>query len=217
MDSTSQSELYEALAAQGRKDYQEALRLYTKLAALGSACARFNMANMLLYRHISGRGGRTPRPEYDPVPDDPALAIKLFEQVYVSGDYPRRLLAALKLGYIYERGLGVPTDYAKAYDYYEKVASEKDSVGAIGLLHLGIMYDCGEGVDKDWEKAKSFYRRSAKLGNLFARKNLGLLTTQSGNIPYGLWLWLSTVAEIAVVAMFNKDSLRFRYGYAGYL
>src|ERR1700688_976629 len=58
---------------------------------------------------------------------------------------------------IYERGLGVPPNYAEAITWYQKAADQKYSRA---LFNLGTLYEQGLGVDQDKLKALNLYRQA---------------------------------------------------------
>jgi hypothetical protein len=62
------------------------------------------------------------------------------------------------VGEIYEKGLGIPADYAAAAQWYRK-AAEQGSVPA--AINLGSLYAQGLGVPKDPQQALSWYARAA--------------------------------------------------------
>lgn len=70
------------------------------------------------------------------------------------------------MGLRYENGDGVPQDYAKAREYYER-AGEMGSAKA--LSQLGTMYRTGLGVPKDLDRAIAYYRKSVGLGFKWAQ------------------------------------------------
>ena len=55
------------------------------------------------------------------------------------------------MGYLYENGLGVPQDHAKAFEYYYEAAKLESSTGK---CNLGFCYLNGIGVNRDKEMAK---------------------------------------------------------------
>lgn len=55
------------------------------------------------------------------------------------------------MGYLYENGLGVPQDHAKAFEYYYEAAKLEDSTGE---CNLAFCYLNGIGVDRDKKMAK---------------------------------------------------------------
>lgn len=100
----------------------------------------------------------------DAVPDDPAMKQQYREGfvAYQNGDYAAARkkwvplaekgssAAQLFVGFMYDRGQGVPKDDASAADWYRK-AAERDNM--IAQVRLSIMYRDGRGVAADPVKA----------------------------------------------------------------
>jgi hypothetical protein len=118
---------------------------------------------------------------------------------YHSGDYETayRLIkplaegglpeAQLNLGLLYEKGQGVPQDYAealkwnlkaaeqgnaKALNWYRKAAEQGN---AEAQFHLGRMYDERRGVPQNYAEAVKWYREAAEQGFVEAQTNLGVM------------------------------------------
>ena len=87
--------------------------------------------------------------------------------------------AQLHLGYMYEEGLGVSQDNAKAVEWYRKAAEQGH---ATAQCNLGTMYRNGLGVSQDNAKAVEWYRKSAEQGNANAQCNLGYMYGQGRGI-----------------------------------
>jgi len=68
--------------------------------------------------------------------------------------------AQANVGEIYERGLGVPPDYAQAAVWYRKAAEQGL---ARAQTNLGHLYEQGLGVSKDKTQALNWYRKAAGL------------------------------------------------------
>ena len=66
------------------------------------------------------------------------------------------------LGALYDSGHGVPQNYQKAKDWYEKGAAAGDG-RAMG--NLGYMYESGHGVPQDIQKAKEWYEKGVAAGD----------------------------------------------------
>ena len=86
-------------------------------------------------------------------------------------------MAQANLAYLYEKGLGVPIDLAKALDYYLKAAQQGH---AIAQYNLGRIYQNGlthgtERVTADPVKADVFLQRAASQGIVAAYHQLGVL------------------------------------------
>ena len=79
--------------------------------------------------------------------------------------------AEFNLGLLYENGLGVPADPAKAAYWYEKAAEQNDAVAA---AYLAEMHAKGLGLPADDVKALEWYRRAAELGHPASQYNVGL-------------------------------------------
>lgn len=69
------------------------------------------------------------------------------------------------VGEIYEKGLGVPPDYAVAVAWYRKAAAQGHTRAQI---NLGYLYEKGLGVEKDPVQALSWYRQAAGLKEAMA-------------------------------------------------
>jgi uncharacterized protein len=79
--------------------------------------------------------------------------------------------AQFNLGLLYENGMGVAADGAKAAYWYEKAAAQNDPVAA---AYLAEMHATGLGVPRDDPKALEWYRRAAELGHPASQYNVGL-------------------------------------------
>ncbi|MEM8553344.1 MAG: hypothetical protein AAGF71_00825 [Pseudomonadota bacterium] len=87
-----------------------------------------------------------------------------------------RASSCTNLGFLYERGLGVDQDYARAYELYEQGC---DGGNAIGCTNLGVLYDEGHGVDQDYASAHELYEQGCDGGNALGCTNLGYLYRRS--------------------------------------
>ncbi|KAG2379474.1 hypothetical protein C9374_006591 [Naegleria lovaniensis] len=74
------------------------------------------------------------------------------------------------LGHMYEHGIGVPQNYSKALEWYQKSANQGD---AKAQYNLGCMYRNGRGVVQDYSKAFEWYQKSANQGDADAQYYLG--------------------------------------------
>lgn len=103
----------------------------------------------------------------DPSADSEA-ALKEFRPLAAKGD----ARAQFELGYMYERGKGVPQDYKESLSWFRKSAEQGN---ASAQFHLGQRYDIGNGVPQDYSEAASWYRKSAEQGGTLAQIHLGFL------------------------------------------
>ena len=181
----------EATAAFLRGDLSTARGLFEVLAATGSKGALLALAK------IYERGGTG-------VSQDLDKARYWYERAFSEAN---AVNAALWLGHFYCDGRGVAVNYDKAFFYYSKLANSNDPVA---LLRLGVLYETGRGVEKDLTKARDFYRCAAHLGNLFARKNWGVLEIRRGNWIMGLFQWAWASVQGTPLAFINADDKRLR-------
>lgn len=73
------------------------------------------------------------------------------------------------IGYMFQNGVGVPTDYAKALYWYYKAVEQGDGDAE---NQLGWMYHHGKGVKQDNAKALAWYRLAADQGGVYGKNNL---------------------------------------------
>jgi|GEM_PF-1130136 len=78
--------------------------------------------------------------------------------------------AQRNLGVMYDRGVGVPRDPARAAEWL-RTAAESGSRDA--AYQLGAMYESGRGVAQDGARAVSWYRKAALLGDRDAQVKVG--------------------------------------------
>ena len=88
--------------------------------------------------------------------------------------------AQLAIGRMYERGIGVPQDYAKAVEWYRRAAEQGL---ARAQYNLGRMYDYGRGVTQDYAKAVKWNRRAAEQEFAGAQNDLGFMYEQGLGVP----------------------------------
>ena len=79
--------------------------------------------------------------------------------------------AQYKLGYMYQYGKGVKTNYIKALQLYKKAAGQ-NYIDA--FCNIGYMYENGLGVQKNSAKAVEWYLKGADLGDEVCQDNIGI-------------------------------------------
>jgi hypothetical protein len=77
--------------------------------------------------------------------------------------------AQIKLGYMYEKGIGVDQDWEEAAAYYYDAAQLGEPQE---MKNLGQMYEYGMGVPEYWNDAAHWYEKGARLGNVQAQSAL---------------------------------------------
>lgn len=121
-----------------RKEYSEAFRVFLKASESGNVESWFYLGLM------HSKGYHVPTNEY--------LAFEYFERASARG----HVQSALKLGDCYFSGCGgTAKDYTKAFEIYEKLAMNGNSVAA---KNLGIMCEDGLGVEVDEDAAEMWYQ-----------------------------------------------------------
>ena len=84
------------------------------------------------------------------------------------------------LGVSYEKGQGVPRDYGKAVELYQKAV---DQGYAEAQNNLGGLYMNGQGVPQDYGKAVELYQKAATQRFAGAQYNLGVLYNKGRGVP----------------------------------
>jgi TPR repeat protein len=90
--------------------------------------------------------------------------------------YAMRLLGA----FYYLGTFGVPQDFAKARQWYEKAAEKGE---AAAMSNLGRLYRDGQGALQDLAKAREWYKRAAEKGEATAMTALGHLYEDGQGVP----------------------------------
>jgi len=137
---------------------------------------------------------------------------------YDAGDYQTalRLLKLLaeqgdadaqhNVGVMYDKGRGVPQNYAEALKWYRRAAEQGN---ALAQNNLGAMYDNGQGVPQNYAEAIKWYRRAAEQGYAAAQNNLGTMYENGRAVPQNyvlahMWFNLAGAAGQAP-ALKNRD------------
>ena len=81
------------------------------------------------------------------------------------------------LGVLYANGQGVPQDYAKAREWYEKAAAAGD---AAAMRNLGFLYANGQGVPQDYAKAREWYEKAAAQAREGTDQPRGAVSERTG-------------------------------------
>lgn len=105
-----------------------------------------------------------------------------------------RVAAQLGLGMIYDRGQGVPQDYAEATRWYRLAAEQGD---AVAQSNLAAMYADGKGVQQDYAEAIHWFRLAAAQGDAVAQCRLGRMYADGRGVPQDYVLahmWLNLAA-----------------------
>ena len=96
---------------------------------------------------------------------------------------------------MYAHGHGVPKDYEKARQWYERAAAQGDMTAQ---YNLGLLYADGVGVPQDYKKARQLWEQAAAQGDAKAQNNLGSMYENGEGVPqdYVLaYMWYSLAVE----------------------
>ena len=77
--------------------------------------------------------------------------------------------AQTSMGFLYERGQGVPKDLGEAMKWY-RVAADKGF--AIAQVNVGVFYEVGSGVAVDKKEAAKWYAKAAAQGSASGKGDL---------------------------------------------
>jgi TPR repeat protein len=91
----------------------------------------------------------------------------------------------IELGNAYINGFGVPEDYAKAREWFQKVTGKGGQFGGDAWFRLGEVYANGYGVPPDEAKARGFFEKAVAehaVASIPAMIDLGELN-ENGDIP----------------------------------
>lgn len=126
-----------------------------EIARNGNEGAQVQLAG----HYLNGTGGFAQNPQ---------LAALWFERAAIQGN----AYAELRLGDLYEAGLGVARNLKVAADWREKAANRGNTMAQ---LKLARMYRDGEGVDRNLRQADYWFDRAAVEGDDEARQELATL------------------------------------------
>ena len=108
------------------------------------------------------------------------LSEEIYEDVAERITREETAAALLYIGYMLEKGDGVPQDQSGAADWY-RLAAEQGVAAA--QYALGLMYDQGRGVPLDKTRALRLYRVAAETGDPKAQIRLGVIYDEGRGVP----------------------------------
>jgi uncharacterized protein len=103
--------------------------------------------------------------------------------------------AQVRVGEMFENGLGVPPNYTKASKWYRRAAEKGDAHGA---YRLGVLYLKGAGVPQDNTQAVKWFRRGADQGDAMSESALALMYDMGKGVrkdPSQALIWFRKAAE----------------------
>jgi TPR repeat protein len=121
--------------------------------------------------------------------------------------------AQTHVGYLYEKGLGVPQDYAEAMRWYRKAA---DRGSAVAQRDIGSLYQRGAGLPQDYAEAMRWYRLGADQGSPGAETNIGYLYETGLGVPQNYveaMRWFRMAADQGEATAQNNIGVFYENGY----
>ena len=118
---------------------------------------------------------------------DYATALKEWRPLAEQGDAG----AQYNLGFMYDRGYGVPENDAEAVKWY-RLAAEQGFAPA--QFNLGVTYRTGEGIPENDAEAVRWYHLAAEQGHAEAQNNLGWMHQHGEGVPLNnikAYMWYS--------------------------
>lgn len=131
------------------------------------------ISKVLEIRKSGHAPGRAPA---SPLSDISAADLQTLQTQAAQGDAK----AQANLGALYHQSRGVPQDYVKARQWYEKAAAQGN---AQAQYALGVLYGNGQGMPQDYAQAHQWYEKAATQGHASAQYNLGALYDGGAGVP----------------------------------
>jgi TPR repeat protein len=84
------------------------------------------------------------------------------------------------MGDAYVQGWGVPKDYLRARQWYEKSAAAGNT---LAMIRIGLLFEQGWGVPQDYLRAREWFEKSSAAGNPIAMVRIGDLYERGWGLP----------------------------------
>jgi len=114
--------------------------------------------------------------------------------------------AQFSLGWMYEKGRGVPKDEQQALAWFRKAAEQG---GDSAQFFLGYKHEYGLGVPMDNQQAVVWYRKAAEQGFAEAQHSLGSMYAMGNGVPEdkqaAYFWWLLASAQGHQLAVEDRD------------
>ena len=102
---------------------------------------------------------------------DYATALREFRPLARQGDAS----AQITLGFMYDKGQGVPQDYAEAVKWYRMAAEQGD---ADAQSYLGNIFENGQGVPQDYVSAHMWFTLAVAHGDKYAQEDRDMFASK---------------------------------------
>ena len=121
-----------------------------------------------------------------------ATALRAWKSAADAGDAK----AKANLGYMYERGFGVPQSYVEAVRWYREAAA---GGAPEGMYNMGTLYYYGYGVERNLREAARWFRQAAQKELAPAQYMLGLMYSKGEGVPRAITeaqkLWVAAAKQ----------------------
>ena len=104
--------------------------------------------------------------------------------------------AAVNLGNLYMRGLGVPQDYTQARAWYEKAALESNPIAE---AKLGVMYYVGLGIEENRTRAAEWFQKAGDQGDAHSAMTLAEMYLVGDGVPTNrteAYIWFTIASDL---------------------
>lgn len=104
--------------------------------------------------------------------------------------------AAVNLGNLYMRGLGVTQDYGQARSWYEKAALESNPIAE---AKLGLMYYLGLGVEENRTRAAEWFQKAGDQGDAHSAMTLAEMYVAGDGVSQNrteAYIWYTIASEL---------------------
>lgn len=153
--------------------------------------------------------GQTDRPDVAPA------AASTFERIKARAE-TNDAEAQLTLGWLYDKGDGVPRDQEQAFRWWLKAAEQGQPAGQ---FNVALSYRLGLGVTQDYGEAVNWYQRTGEPMDALALYDLGWMSAFGRGLPKNhddavKW-WQEALIQGYKVAKRELDFLEFSYSATG--
>jgi TPR repeat protein len=201
------------------KDLEQAKAWYRKAADVGNADARTN-----LDRVDKLPSTPAPAPKTELTAAEKERLTKRADDAYDRKDYTTAVpeytklaeandtWAMSRLGYLYNRGLGVKRDDTQGAYWLRKAA---DNGNAHSMYNLAVLYGSGQGVPQDYNEAVTWYRKAAEGGDVDGMAGLAYMYSEGHGVTQDFgqaMTWYRKAADLGNAWAMNNIGTLYQNG-----
>ena len=168
------------------KDFDQAATWYRKAIAAGNEDAKGNLSRLPSTPNpptsntssltAAEKDQITKRADAAYDRKDYTAAVPEYRKLALAGD----IWGMSRLGYLYDRGLGIRQDDAQSA-YWLRKAAEAGNVHS--MYNLAVLYGAGKGVAQDNDQAVAWYRKAADAGDVDGMAGLAFMYSNGRGVP----------------------------------